>query len=82
MSKNVKPELSLDKYELPQSLAASLDIEELERRLELSEMDMMAYSATECSGEMTSGPWEESGEVVYCGPEVESPTPAPTVKPW
>jgi hypothetical protein len=59
MNRNVKLELSLDKYELPQSLAASLDIEELERRLELSEMEMdMAYSEAEYEAALAAAPWD------------------------
>lgn len=47
-------------HNLPQSLAASLDIEELERRLELvTEAEAMEYAESqgwEVSGEVTVGP--------------------------
>lgn len=48
---------------LPQSLAASLDVEELERRLELSEMEMVEYVATEAEGMeyAAAAGWEVSG---------------------
>ncbi len=44
---------SMNSYEIPQSLMASLDIEELERRLELSEVDMV-----EAEAEAAAQGWE------------------------
>lgn len=67
MNQNVQPELSIDKYDIPQVLAASLDIEELERRLELSEVAMeVAYSEAdyaeyEAAMAAGGGDWEVSG---------------------
>jgi hypothetical protein len=52
MTKLKQTESSVVKHDIPQFLMASLDIEELERRLELSELDLSAAEAAGAEWEL------------------------------
>ena len=59
-------------HNLPRSLAASLDVEELERRLEMSEM--LEPTEAEAMEYAVAAGWEVVGEV---RPDID-----PLTKPW